>query len=72
MTAPRMPRAHPAVLDSLLQALVEWSARVLAIGLLGVVASCGALLMGCGGHDPAEDRRDTDPVDCRATPERCR
>ena len=28
------------------------------------------LLAACGGGDP-EDRPDTDPVDCKATPEKC-
>lgn len=48
----------------------RWGALVV---LITVVLS--SLLMGCGGGDddcPPEDPPTTDPVDCTATPERCR
>lgn len=42
-----------------------------ARALLSLVALL-AILAGCGGDSRDDDRKDTDPVDCKARPETCR
>lgn len=52
---------------------VRFPRWALALALVvSIVGSC--LLTGCGGGnaDDDDDRKTTGPVDCRATPERCR
>lgn len=73
MSAPRIPRARFEVRHSIRQALVEWSARLVAACILTAIAAGVLALVSCGGHtDPADEHRDTGPVNCRAHPEQCR
>ena len=46
-----------------------FSSRLLQIALLVWVA---VLLTGCGGGDADDDRPDTQPVNCKLTPELCK
>jgi hypothetical protein len=69
MNAPRMPRQRPPVFSI----AHSFALRLLGIGIAGLVLALLSALTGCGGGDePEDEHRDTQPVDCRTYPERCK
>lgn len=63
-----MPRARQPIF-SIAQ---SFALRLLAIGLVGLVLALVSAVSGCGGGDePADEKRDRQPVDCKTDPRRC-
>lgn len=70
MNAPRMPRARPPIFSI----AHSFCLRLLGIGLACLLLAALSALTGCGGSDEPDDegRSDTQPVDCKTWPERCK